>query len=204
MRSRVRGHVILPMILAVLTWNACAPPPNTSTPEASTTPAASPAAKGATSARDAVLARDDLPAGCGLTSEREDSWDVIAYGGYVSGWLVFYECPATPSRDISLMADATAYSSADQARTSVAEAKAYIEAHGWGTAITLSETIGDAAVALQKTTPPRFADDVGYTIVFSSADMSYFLSVEGPSGTVDLAMVVGLAKRQLARSLMTR
>ena len=223
MRSRVRARLPLPMILAVPTWAACAPP--ASTPEASTMPALRPTVAAgsatvsampvspmpatsqaptvATRARAGVLAREDLPPGCGLTSERDDRWDVISYQWYVGGWTAFYACPATPSRTINLIADATACTNADLARKAVAEAKTYVEAHDWATEIPLDETIGDAAVALRHTTHPFFSDDSGHTVVFNAADMSYFLWAEGPPGMVDLAMVVGLAKKQLARSLTT-
>lgn len=154
-----------------------------------------------TRARDAVLALSDLPAGCALTGERDDSWDAFSYRGYVSGWLAFYACPATSSRNMSILVEATTYTDPDGSREEVRQTGIFFSAGGPSSSsveLPVSETIGDALHVFVSTNT-MFSADIEYDVVFSGANMSHLIMVRGPAAAVDLSMAMELAKRQLAR-----
>jgi hypothetical protein len=149
-------------------------------------------------ARDAVLDVADLPSGFAMTSEREDSWDVFSWNGYVNGWLRFYT-GSVSTGIVDAMSQSTAWATAADAKAEIENALKYTtETHSWGKEIPLRQTIGDESHAVE-----YYATGAGgrtaYAIWFRAANTTNLVWIAGAPGTIELAAAIDLAKKQLAR-----
>jgi len=133
-----------------------------------------------------------------MTDEREDSNDVFGGPGYLNGWLRFYARSVTTGI-ANAASQSTAWASAADAEAEIARALKYTtETQSWGKEVLLTQTIGDESRAVEYFGTAASSRTM-YAIWFRAANTTNMVLISGAAGTVDLAAVIDLAKKQLAR-----
>lgn len=183
---------LLGLAVTTLAPTTQSPKPITEAP-----PAATPSATFATSPRSFVIALADLPSGFALIEERDDQYDVGG-AGYVRGWLVAYQRHAAAG-DIVVANDLTTWKNDDDAQKAELEYREY----RWSPSPILVRELpvgreldlychaaeSDAGV-------PKW---IQYVIVCRVANMTSWITLGGPAGTVELSTALELAKAQIAK-----